>query len=152
MKNNMIVNTINPKTRDIVIHACKETGDIYACFQRGENLNDFQDFQRSFKPKSISELTDHLDSFYEKGEGWFMDKFINNGVCCALDAASLVLHGVPYGLKYPQNHLYTAVIGSLIWCAYLAQVTGSKEVPEIYHKVINGNSFDLLAAKIKDIQ
>ena len=132
-----------PTSGDIIIRGFKKTGEIYATFHQGENLKDFQDFRRSLQLKNINELTSHLESFYEKEDDWFMNKFINNGVCCALDAVSFELPGRQYNEIYPEDHLFTAVAGCLIWCAYLAQVTGSKEVPEIYHAIDNNSFADL---------
>jgi len=91
----------SPVRNDIIVFGQLSNELIWIKFADIENLEILQEY-KEFSQKliarntTIGEMTSHLEKWYDRPKGWFIDSFINNAFMGALDTVSNKICGKPF--------------------------------------------------------
>ena len=125
----------SPKQNDIIFAGIIPNQEISCRFRGVEDLKEYDEFRAAAVKKysSFNELFNHADALYEKPSGWFHKNFVNNAICGALDSLSLFLNKEVFLVAHHEGRQIDIIVGNtVIWCVFLNQRYGNKEVPEVF--------------------
>lgn len=130
----------SPVRNDILVFGKLSDGTIsveIANVESPEILKEFNQFCFEFTPQfaTVLDLTSHLEKWYNKPAGWFIDCFINNAFMGALDTVSNKICGKCFAEWHDKKVSDKLAVQMLIWTAFVAEKYNTKEEPEIYSEV-----------------